>query len=117
MINGRLEQFLDTGWYSEAALFYNGYIYWCEAQFNTKTNSTTFFVDKWAAKNENNTYYHSFLETDGTIKWNRIFEMSNTDLNIIKRRFLEAPLFDGKTFWQVENQLAWLDESTPIIEH
>ena len=27
MINGHLVQFLDTGWYSEATLYFNGYIY------------------------------------------------------------------------------------------
>ncbi len=36
MINGYAEQFLDTGWYSEATLYYNGYIYWHEAQANDK---------------------------------------------------------------------------------
>ncbi len=46
MINGNLEQFLDTGWYSEATLFLNGYIYWCEAQYDEKKQSNTFFVDK-----------------------------------------------------------------------
>lgn len=37
MINGHLVQFLDTGWYSEATLYFNGYIYWCEAQSSNKT--------------------------------------------------------------------------------
>ena len=26
MINGNIEQFLDTGWFNEATLFYNGYM-------------------------------------------------------------------------------------------
>ena len=30
MKNGSLEQFLDTGWYTEAELYYHGYVYWCE---------------------------------------------------------------------------------------
>ena len=50
MINGLLDQFLDTGWYTEATLFYNGFIYWCEAQSDLTTNTTTFFIDKWAAE-------------------------------------------------------------------
>ena len=43
MINGNLEQFLDTGWFNEATLFYKGYIYWCEAQFDEK-KQTNFFL-------------------------------------------------------------------------
>ncbi len=34
MINGNINQFLDTGWFTEATLFLNGYIYWLEAQAN-----------------------------------------------------------------------------------
>lgn len=30
MINADLDQFLDTGWFNEATLYYNGYTYWCE---------------------------------------------------------------------------------------
>lgn len=114
MINGHLDQFLDTGWYSEATLYYNGFIYWCEAQFNASTNITSFFVDKWAAKNEDNTYYHSILEGDGTIRWERIFEIDDSDLDLIKKHFLEASIFDGKSFWQVEKELAWLEEGAPL---
>lgn len=114
MKNGHLDQFLDTGWYSEATVYYNGYIYWCEAQCNAITNITTFFVDKWAVENEDNTYYHSILEVDGTLKWERVFETEGKDLELIKKHFLEANIFDGKSFWEIEKQLAWLEESTPI---
>ena len=114
MINGYLEQFLDTGWYTEATLYYNGYIYWCEAQYDSTTGISRFFVDKWAAANEDNTYYHSIFETDGTLKWNRVYETENKDLDLIKKQFLDAPIFNGKSFRQVEKQIAWLEESTPI---
>ena len=116
MINGYLDQFLDTGWFSESTLFYNGNIYWCEAQLDPDTGITTFYVDKWA-ENENNTYYHSILEEDGTLKWNNAYEEKGKDLELIKKHFLEVPIFDGKNFWQVENQLAWLDEGNPIKKH
>lgn len=114
MINGSLDQFLDTGWYTEATLYYKGYIYWCEAQSNIDTGITTFYVDKWAVENEADTYYHSIIEEDGSIKWERIFEIQGEDLDLIKKVFLEANIFEGNSFWQVEKQLAWLDESNPI---
>ena len=116
MINGSLDQFLDTGWFTEATLFYNGFIYWCEAQSDPITNYTTFFVDKCAVENEDNTYYHSLLEPDGTLIWNRVFEISDTDMDRIKQNFLESHIFDNKTFWEVEKEIAWLDESCPITK-
>ncbi|MBQ4186640.1 MAG: hypothetical protein II642_02025 [Firmicutes bacterium] len=114
MINGRLEQFLDTGWYSESTLFYNDYIYWCEAQSSFSSDSITFFVDRWRAENENNVYFHSLLNSDNTLSWERVFEMEDTSLDRIKLAFLSAPLFEGKTFWDVENKLAWLEEGKPL---
>ncbi len=116
MINANLNQFLDTGWYSESTIYLNGHIYWCEAQCCEQSNITTFFVDKWEASNEDDLYYHSMLESDGSLKWERVLEITDSDLDRIKLKFLEAPIFDGKSFWQVEKQLAWLDESSPITK-
>lgn len=113
MINGRLEQFLDTGWFSEAELYLNGYVYWCEAQCDSATGETTFVVDRWAARLDG-VYYHSILEPGGTLKWSRILEIKDTDLDRIKQRFLEAPVFDGKTFWQVEKSIAWIDDGGAV---
>lgn len=28
-----------------------------------------------------------------------------------REMFLKSPVFDGKTFWEVEKELAWLDDS------
>lgn len=112
MINGYAEQFLDTGWYSEATLFYKGYIYWHEAQTNDK--ETVFFVDRWKVQNEENLYYHSILQSDGTLQWERVLEIHDIDLELIKKRFLESAIYDGKSFWNVEKEIAWLDESEPI---
>lgn len=114
MINGYLEQFLDTGWYSEATLFLDGYLYWCEANTDPSNGITSFIVDKWRAINEDNKYYHSIIETDGTIKWERVFEYKSEDLEYIKKQFLEAPIFGQKTFWQVEKKIAWLEDGNPI---
>ena len=116
MINGNLDQFLDTGWYSECTLYLDGYIYWCEDQYDSENSLHKFFVDKWCARNEDNKYYHSILNSDGEPDWNRIYEDSDSDIDIIKKRFLEAKLFDNKTFWDVESEIAWLDEAEPIIE-
>ena len=116
MINGYLEQFLDTGWYTEAALYHKGYLYWCEAQWNDQTGIIHFFVDKWQAVNENDTYYHSLLEPDGSLSWTRVYETEDTDLDRIRKRFLLAPVFNGSSFWQVEKELVWLEDGGPVTK-
>lgn len=116
MINGNLDQFLDTGWFAEAELFYNGFIYWCEASYDEDIRLHTFIVDKWRATNEANKYYHSIVDRNGELAWTRVYEDADADIELIKKRFLEASIFDGKTFWQVESEIAWLDESSPIKE-
>ena len=39
MINAKLEQFLDTGWFNEATLYLNGYTYWCEGSWDYSRES------------------------------------------------------------------------------
>ena len=75
-----------------------------------------FIVDKWRAENEGNKYYHSILDTNGNRPWTRVYEDSDIDIDLIKKRFLESAIFDGKSFWQVESEIAWLDESSPVEE-
>ena len=108
-----LEQFLDTGWFSEATLFYNGCIYWCEASYDEKTETNTFFVDKWTAVNEGNRFFHSVLDEKGNLNSTRVYQDSGPDLDMIKKKFLLGKLFDGKSFWEVESELEWLDEDSP----
>ena len=116
MINAYLDQFLDTGWFSESTLYYKGFIYWCEAQSDFDTGITRFFVYKWAVENDNNIEYHTIVEEDGTWPVETVYEIFDKDLELIKKRFLEAPIFDGKSFWEVEKELAWLDDGGPIYK-
>lgn len=108
MINANLSQFLDNGWFSEATLFYNGYIYWCEGCWdNTKEKPMHFFVYKIPARNIDNLYFER-LDTNEPFEY--IFETWGKCEDDVKEEFLNAKIFDGKTFWEVEKELAWLDE-------
>ena len=108
MINGDTEQFLDTGWFTESTLYYNGFIYWHEGY--TADTETVFFVDRWKAQNEDNLYYHSVIEPDGSLRSERVLEIHGSDYDEIRKQFLESPIYEGKTFWDVEHEIAWLDE-------
>ncbi len=116
MINGSLDQFLDTGWFSDATIFLNGQIYWCEAEYDSTMKKIHFFVNKWKASNENNMFFHTFLNQDGTLDWSSIYEDFDIDVDLIKKRFLQAKIFDEKSFWEVESEIAWLDDAGPVYE-
>ncbi len=109
MINGNLDQFLDTGWYSEAELFYKGFIYWCEGQWD-KSGTCHFFVNRFPAIVVEEQYYRMIIEDDDTVDVECVFELFDHDIDLIKRKFLEAKIFDGKSFWEIEKVVAWLDE-------
>lgn len=114
MKNGYLGNFLDTGWYSESTLYYKGYIYWCEGY--TSGINHTFFVDRWSADLSNDMLYHEYRTADGhLVDYDRVLEITGTDFDMLKKQFLTAPIFEGKTFWEIEKTIAWVDEGTPRL--
>ena len=117
MINGNINQFLDTGWYSEATIFYQNFIYWCEADTDPETGLTHFWVDKWKAVNEDNKIFHSIENSKHELEgFEHVFDIRCKSVDSIKKQFLEARIFNGKSFWQVEHEIAWLEEGTEIME-
>lgn len=106
MINANLEQFLDTGWFSEATLYLNGYTYWCEGCWNEEREKPMHFfvykyesvvVDKIYTKPKNSNYQ-------------KVFDIYGNSEEEVKEEFLKAKIFDGKSFWEVEKEIAWYDE-------
>ncbi len=112
MTKETLTQFLDTGWYTEATLFYNGYIYWFEGCTDFDTDITKFFVARWKAKNEKNKIFFTYCDKKlEPLDYKILYEENNKDLDLIKKHFLTEKMFDGKSFWEVEGELLWLDDS------
>lgn len=108
MINANLSQFLDTGWFNEATLYYKGYIYWCEGYWDkTKENPMHFFVYRFPAKVVDEIYFER-IHTNESFKY--IFGIWGYGEDDVKEQFLKAKIFEGKSFWEVEKELAWLDE-------
>lgn len=65
MHNGDVNQFLDTGWYTESTIWYKGYIYWCEGSTDFKTGICHFWIYKWRADKDEEYFYHSYKKADG----------------------------------------------------
>lgn len=110
MINGNIEQFLDTGWYTEATLYYNDFVYWCEGYTHFGTDISTFFVNRWRATTSDYIYYNEYRKDGEVVDFSTVLKIQGRDMELLKKRFLESPIFDGKTFWEVEPELAWLDD-------
>lgn len=114
MRKSELVQFLDTGWYNEATLYFESHIYWCEAEYDKSTKQICFFINCWTASNENNIFYHSIIWDSGDYDGKLIYKEVGTDLDLIKNHFLSAKIFNGKTFWEVEPELLWLEDGGDI---
>lgn len=114
MINASLEQFLDTGWFSEATLYYNGYTYWCEGGFeDNKDKKFHFFVYKYKASlvEENGEIWsRRVIIDDDVVDYSLVLDIWGNGENEVKELFLQSRIFDGKTFWEVEKNIAWYDE-------
>jgi len=113
MINGKISQFLDTGWYSESTLYFDGYIYWCEADTDIETGITEFIVDRWKAEMGEDMLYHSLLNSQGElVECERVWSYCDSDMDKIKQAFLSEKIFAGNAFWDVESKIAWLEEGS-----
>ncbi len=111
MINGSLEQFLDTGWRNEAEIYYRHYIYWCEGD-QLENGKFHFFIRKWRAKNINNESYATLTDINGnSLGYDDSFSIVCSNEDEAREKFLKAKIWDGKSFWEVEKELAWLDYS------
>jgi len=114
MINAYLENFLDTGWFSEATLYLNGYTYWCEGNWDQELEHPMhFFVYKYKStihKKGEKVWTSRMIENDNVVEYSIVFDVYGNGEDDVKERFLSAKIFDGKTFWEVEKEIAWYDE-------
>ncbi len=115
MINGNLDDFLISGWYTESTLYLNGYTYWCEGTYsNEREKRFHFCVYKYKSVlhyGENGDVWTTrMVVNNDVVDYSIVFEDYDNDREDVKSRFLSAKIFDGKTFWEVEKEIAWYDE-------
>ena len=68
--------------------------------------SSIFFVYRYPALNVNDDFCLRIIEDDGSFNDEDVFEMDHPDIDFIKKIFLAAKIFDGKSFWEVEPEIA-----------
>ncbi len=91
MINGSIREFVDKLWDGEELIYtYNGKKYFSQG-YILENGLYRFELQQW--------------EPIGDLLWyvEGLSRQESLDA------FLKEPLFDGKTFWQVEQNIEWVD--------
>jgi len=107
MERAALDQFLDTGWMNGAELFYSGTIYWAE-HFGDE-NGCRAIVYSIPAKKVSQREYDYDLSRGGGKGWIKAFEKAAPTEEDAREALLSEPIFEGKTFWQAERDIEWLE--------
>lgn len=95
MINGNVNEFVNNIYYGEEMFFlYKGRKYFLQGWKEWKQNGAhTLSLDILDPPSDDYLWYEVDL-----------------DPQVLVDHFLVAPLFDGKTFWEVEQEIEWLDD-------
>ena len=94
MINGDPHDFIDTVYSGQDIVYlYHGIKYWYQGYLNPKTNLSHMEVFQYNPPGDGYVWeYDSKSPSDDGLE-----------------AFLEAPIFDGKTFWEAESEIEWVD--------
>ena len=91
MVNGNIDEFVDKLWCGEELIYtYNGKKYFSQG-YLLDNGQYRFELQLW--------------EPEGKMLWHveGLTHQKSFDA------FMEQPFFDGKTFWQVEQEIEWVD--------
>ena len=91
MKNGNVNEFVDQLYYGAELLFVH--------------NGQKFFIQGQCADN----VYTLYLERITPPAEDYIWTKSNSAGKYSVDDFLSAPIWDGKTFWEVESEMEWVD--------
>ena len=59
-------------------------------------------------------YTYRYILNNDVLGFEEIYRIEGNDWESLKIQFLQAPLFDGKSFWQVEKELIQVDDGGNI---
>ena len=96
MINGKASDFIDKLYYEDHYVIYNGNKYFlngCQTQKDNEGNIVTVRLEVYN------------LSADETV-----LSISMPSSSECIEVFEGSPIWNGKTFWEVENEIEWVDE-------
>lgn len=91
MINGNIDEFVDKLWSGEELIYIHNRKKYFSQGYLLEGGQYRFELQQW--------------EPEGKILW----YVEGLDHQKSFDTFMEQPLFDGKTFWQVEQDIEWVD--------
>ena len=94
MEGGRVNDFIDTFSYQSVAVVFKGKKYFSDGITSDVNGKFSFFVIKVDEKGE-------FLED--------VYDFVGNSIPDCISAFENAPIWDGKTFWQAEQEMEWVD--------
>lgn len=96
MIDGRAVDFIDKLYYEDHYAIYNGDKYFLNGCQSIKADDEKITSVRLEVYN---------LSADKTI-----FTITKESAEECIKAFEEAPIWNGKTFWDIESQMQWVDE-------
>lgn len=91
MINGDAREFIDGLHYGDERFFiYNGRKYFIQGFFENKKPMLVVYI---------------FEPSDNDFEWRAFSEDNHYPVT----KFESAKIFDGKSFWDVEKEIEWID--------
>lgn len=92
---GNVNEFLDCFTYQSVAVMYKGRKYFTDGVcFDKSAGIYSFAIDEWNDKNE-------FVR--------QVLKAEAATVSDCLELFEEAAIWDGKTFWEAEGEMVWVD--------
>lgn len=91
MINGNANEFIDGLYYGDERFF----------MYNQKK----YFIEGWTENDKLMLILYIIEDPHNKFKWSAVSNNNNYPVD----KFETADIFDGKTFWEVEKDIEWVD--------
>lgn len=91
---GDVKEFLDNFSFQSVAVIYKGKKFFSDGIYKDSNGNYRFTVDLW---DDNNHYIATVMNGVGI------------SISDCISQFEEAPIWDGKTFWEAEKDMTWVD--------
>ena len=91
MINGNANEFIDGLYYGDERFF----------MYNQKK----YFIEGWTENDKLMLILYIIEDPHNKFEWSAVSNNNNYPVD----KFETADIFDGKTFWEVEKDIEWVD--------
>ncbi|MCM1523374.1 MAG: hypothetical protein NC120_02840 [Ruminococcus sp.] len=91
MINGDVKEFINGLYYGDERFF--------------TYNKSKYFIQGYSQNQKPMLVLYVLEPADNNFKWQAVSENSDYPVS----EFEEAKIFNGKTFWEAEQEIEWLD--------